>query len=112
MPKPSKKSVDAWKEFAEWLCQQQIVATVDFKQSIQCKCEMSVIKRHLKKTENNIIECYEAADDRCRHKHHITIDEEMNEECTKVTAEMKFNGSMITHSNIVGVACDVIFNCG
>ena len=90
--------------------QQQIVTTVDFEQSIQCKCEMLGTKRHVKKTENSIAEWYEVADERCGRKNCRTIDEEINEERTKVITEMKFNRSMTICSNTVGVTCDVNFN--
>ena len=76
VPKPSKKSVETRKEFIEWLHQQQIVTTVDFEQSIQCKYEMSVTKRRVKKTGNNTTEHYGEADDRRGRKHCRTIDEE------------------------------------
>ena len=83
---------------------------VDFEQSIQCKYDMSGTKRHVKKTENNATECYEVADDSHGLQHYRTIDEEINEEWTKVIVVMKLNGSMITHSKLVGVACDANFN--
>ena len=71
---------------------------------------MSVTKRRNKKTENNITEHYESVDDRCSSKHCRAIDEGKHEEWTKVIAEMKFNRSMITHSDTVGVTCDENFN--
>ena len=40
---------------------------------------MSVTKRHIKKTENNITEHYEVSDKRCGAHHCRTIDEEINE---------------------------------
>ena len=107
VPKSSKKSAEMWTEFIEWLHQQQIETTLYFVQSMQCKYEISVTKRHVNKTENSITECYEVADDSYSLQHCRVIDEEINEEWTKVIAEMKFNGTMITHSKIVGVTCDI-----
>ena len=49
VPKPSKKSADMWTDFINWLCQQKIETTVDFAQIIQCRCEMSMTKRRVKK---------------------------------------------------------------
>ena len=71
---------------------------------------MSVTKRCVKKTENKIIEHYEAADDRCGSKHCRIIDGEINQEWTKGMSEIKFNRSMIMHSNIIGATCDMDFN--
>ena len=71
---------------------------------------MSATKKCTKKTEQNATEHCEVADDSCVLQHLRKIDEKINEEWTKAIAEIKFNGSMMPHVKIVGVACGTNFN--
>jgi len=100
--KPSKKSVEIWKQFIEWLEKQVINTNYDFEEYADFKYKISVNSRVLKVYENNVETYYIRNENQGRDVIYSKTNEDPEEtEFNNIIAEKRPSGKIIIYNEII-----------
>jgi len=94
LPKPSKKSVEIWSEFIQWIVNKDIVTILDFCDKCESKYQISEDEQYLRERINNSFVYFEKEDERYGRSKYKETEECSVQNWRRVIGERESNGFM------------------